>query len=109
MLNEYTQAGRACHNGAGYVSSVGHSGTAGQTFGIVDIEHALRFALYVTLLGGLADSEHDLPPPRSDFKERAFISTVSFSFTHILIILLSLDSGRGIGYLSAPISRRILC
>ena len=62
MLNEYTQAGRACHNGAGYVSSVGHSGTAGQTFGIVDIEHALRFALYVTLLGGLADSEHDLPP-----------------------------------------------
>ena len=72
------------HKGAANAASVLNTGTAQFAAGVGEVAYASCVALYVTLLGGLADSEHDLP--RSDFKERASVSAISLCFTHILIV-----------------------
>ena len=86
VFNENTKLLIVTHKGAADAASIFNTGAAQFAAGVGEVAHASCIALYVTLLGGLADSEHDLPPPRSDFKERAFISTISFGFTHILIV-----------------------
>ena len=70
------------HQGTANLASVFYSGTAQFAAGIGQIGYASCVALDIALLGGLAYAQHDLPPPRSDFEERALISTVSFCFTH---------------------------
>ena len=94
MLDEHTETGVARHDGAAGVTSVGDAGTAGLALGVFDVEHALRVALDVALFGSLADAEHGLPPPRSDFKERASVGAVSFGFTHILSVSSTHDAER---------------
>lgn len=81
VFDKHTQAGIASHNSAATMSSFRHSGTACSTGGIGYVEHAIWVTLYVTLFDGLADAEHDLPPP-----PRSNLEKWSFLFIHILSI-----------------------
>lgn len=94
IFDEDAETSITRHDSTTNMTSVSNTGTAGLACRIFYVEHTHRVALYVTLLGGLAYAEHDLPP-RSDFKERSPIGAVSFGFTHILLILRSSDSGLG--------------
>ena len=63
VFNEDTKLLIVAHKGAANAASVLNTGTAQFAAGVGKIAYASCVALYVTLLGGLADSEHDLPPP----------------------------------------------
>ncbi len=64
------------HKGAANAASVFNSGTAQFAAGVGEIAYASCVALYVTLLGGLADSEYDLPPPLAAISRNGRLSVL---------------------------------
>ena len=86
ILHENAELLVVAHQGATDAASVLDTSTAQFALRIGKVADALRIALYVALLGGLSDAQHDLPPPRGDFEERPVCCAVSFRFTHILLV-----------------------
>ena len=68
MLNEDTKLLIVAHKRAADAASILNTGTAQLAAGVGEVADSSCVALYVTLLGGLADSEHDLPPPSQRFQ-----------------------------------------
>ena len=62
VFNEDTKLLIVAHKGAANAASVLNTGTAQFAAGVGKIAYASCVALYIALLGGLADSEYDLPP-----------------------------------------------
>ena len=62
MFHEHTELLIVAHKSAADFAAIFNTGTAQFAAGIGEVAYASCVALYVTLLGGLADSEHDLPP-----------------------------------------------
>lgn len=62
ILHENAELLVVAHQGATDAASVLDTGTAQFALRIGKVADALRIALYVALLGGLSDAQHDLPP-----------------------------------------------
>ena len=63
VFNKDTKLLIVAHKGTANAASVFNTGAAQFAAGVGEVADSSCVALYVTLLGGLADSEHDLPPP----------------------------------------------
>jgi len=71
ILHENAELLVVAHQGATDAASVLDTSTAQFALRIGKVADALRIALYVALLGGLSDAQHDLPPPSWRFRGTA--------------------------------------
>ena len=62
MFHEHTELLVVAHKGAADFAAIFNTGTAQFAAGVGEVADSSSVALNVTLLGGLTDSEYDLPP-----------------------------------------------